>query len=301
MSPARRANLRKWSISSAAVRATTSWSIWVGADGSIASTYRWGPPISQSAWIASTRRSRSRYSGSCLSRSFCSTRSVNTVPPNLSDAKRSAAAATQAMFVRGRSVRLRRVARRQVEEAGAWRALAACVVTIVLVAGSRTSLAAFLRPIEADLHLDRTVLSTAGALTVLTYGVAQPVVGALASRFGPRNVMIGGILLTAVGGFGLSTANQPWQLYVFAGIVPGLAFAGASSVPAAVLLAGWFVGRLGFATGIVSAAIPAGQSLFVPLATALIPAFGWRETYILLGLLVAGIGLPILVWLARDP
>jgi predicted MFS family arabinose efflux permease len=39
----------------------------------------------------------------------------------------------------------------------------------------------------------------------------------------------------------------------------------------------------------------------VPLATALIPPLGWRETYILLGLLVAGIGLPILVWLARDP
>jgi sugar phosphate permease len=193
------------------------------------------------------------------------------------------------------------VARRQVEEAGAWRVLVACVVTIILAAGSRTSLAAFLRPIEADLHLDRTVLSTAGALTVLTYGVAQPLVGTLASRVGPRNVMLGGVILTALGGLGVATASEPWQLYAFAGVVPGLAFAGASSVPAAVLLAGWFLGRLGLATGIVSAAIPAGQSLFVPLATALIPPLGWRETYVLLGVLVAAIGLPILVWLARDP
>src|SRR5712692_3027612 len=82
MSPARRANLRKWSISSAADRATTSWSICDGADGSMASTYRCGPPISQSAWMASTRRSRSMYSGSCLGRSFCSTRSENTAPPS---------------------------------------------------------------------------------------------------------------------------------------------------------------------------------------------------------------------------
>ena len=193
------------------------------------------------------------------------------------------------------------MALRQVEEVGAWRALAACVVTIILAAGSRTSLAAFLRPIEADLHLDRTVLSTAGALTVLTYGVAQPLVGALATRIGPRNVMLGGVVLTALGGLGVATASEPWQLYLFAGIVPGLAFAGASSVPAAVLLAGWFAARLGLATGIVSAAIPAGQSLFVPLATALIPPLGWRETYVLLGALVAGIGIPILFWLARDP
>jgi sugar phosphate permease len=181
------------------------------------------------------------------------------------------------------------------------RTLAACVVVIVLAAGSRSSLAAFLRPIEADLGIDRSVLSTAGALTVLTYGVAQPVVGALAARLGPRNVMLGGVILTALGGFGVSTATQPWQLLVFAGVVPGLAFAGASSVPAAVLLAGWFVARLGFATGVVSAAIPAGQSIFVPVSTALIPALGWRQTYILLGILVAAIGIPVLLALARDP
>jgi MFS family permease len=193
------------------------------------------------------------------------------------------------------------VARREVEGATAWRSLAACAITIVLAAGSRTSLAAFLRPIETDLGIDRAVLSTAGALTVLMYGVAQPLVGALAARFGPRKVMLGGVILTALGGFGVSTATQPWQLYLFAGILPGLAFAAASTVPAAVMLAGWFVGRLGLATGIVSAAIPAGQSLFVPVATALIPSLGWRQTYIWLGILVLAVGTPVLLWLARDP
>jgi predicted MFS family arabinose efflux permease len=72
-------------------------------------------------------------------------------------------------------------------------------------------------------------------------------------------------------------------------------------VPATVLVAGWFVARLGLATGIVSAAIPAGQSLFVPLVTALIPWLGWRTTYIALGVAVALIGLPILAWLVRRP
>src|SRR5262250_2199940 len=126
----------------------------------------------------------------------------------------------------------------------AWRTLAACVITIVLAAGSRTSLAAFLRPIESDLGLDRSVLSTAGALTVLTYGLAQPLVGTLATRFGPRTVMLGGVVLTVLGGLGVANASQPWQLYLFAGVVPGLAFGAASTVPATVMLAGWFVARL---------------------------------------------------------
>src|SRR5579859_5179591 len=246
--------------------------------------------------MARTRRKRSRYSGSCLRRSCCSTWSVYITG--------------HAIAVKGGGATLPQGPRRFVgnlrcqvaaERRGAWSALAACAITIVLAAGSRTSLAAFLRPIESDLNLERSVLSTAGALTVLTYGLAQPLVGALAARYGPRNVMLGGVLLTALGGFGVSTASQPWQLYLFAGILPGLAFAGASSVPATVLLAGWFTQRLGLATGIISAAIPAGQSLFVPLATALIPALGWRQTYILLGISVLVVGVPILLALVRDP
>jgi MFS family permease len=186
------------------------------------------------------------------------------------------------------------------EDAGAWRALVAVVVSSVLAIGSRSSLAALLKPIEVDLSLDRAVLSTAGALSVLTYGLAQPLAGAMATRFAPRLVMMAGIIVIALGSVGAAAATQPWQFYVFAGIVPGLGFAAASSVPGAVLLAGWFSARLGLATGMMSAGIPAGQSLFVPLATALVPALGWRATYVLLGLLVAAIALPVLAWLARD-
>ncbi len=184
---------------------------------------------------------------------------------------------------------------------GAWAALVGCVITIVLASGSRTSLAAFLRPIEADLGLDRAVLSTAGALTVLTYGLAQPVVGALATRVGARRVMIGSTVLMALGGIGVANASEPWHLYVFAGVLPGLSFAGASSVPAAVLLAGWFTTRLGLATGIMSSAIPAGQSIFVPLGTVLLPSIGWRTTYLLLALAVAVVAVPVLALLVRDP
>jgi MFS family permease len=113
--------------------------------------------------------------------------------------------------------------------------------------------------------------------------------------------MIASTLLTALGGLGVATATQPWQLYLFAGILPGLSFAGASTVPATALLAGWFTGHLGLATGIMSSAIPAGQGMFVPLGTALVPNLGWRVTYLVLALSVAAIAVPILALLAREP
>ena len=113
--------------------------------------------------------------------------------------------------------------------------------------------------------------------------------------------MVGSALLTGLGGFGVATATEPWQLYLFAGVVPGVGFAGASTVPATALLAGWFLVHLGRATGIMSSAIPAGQGLFVPIATALLPVMGWRAAYLALAVLVPVVAVPLLLWLVREP
>jgi predicted MFS family arabinose efflux permease len=187
------------------------------------------------------------------------------------------------------------------EPGGAWRALVACIVTIVLASGSRASFAAFIQPIEVDLGLDRFTLSTAGAISALCYGLSLPIAGRLATRFGSRPVMIGAVIALTVGGLGIATAKEAWHLYVFAGILPGVGVGGAGNVSASVLLARWFGPRLGFATGVMNSAIPAGQALFVPLVAALIPVLGWRATYIGLGGMLAGLALPTLWMLAREP
>ena len=183
----------------------------------------------------------------------------------------------------------------------AWLTLAACVLTTAVAAGGRTSFAAFLHPIEVDLGLDRATLSLAGSLTVLTYGLGQPFSGAIATRFGARRVMMAGVVLIALSSLGAATATGAWQLYVFAGVLPGLAFALSSSIPGTVLLAQWFDRRLGLVTGLMSSAIPIGQAVFVPLVTLLIPSLGWRGSYVAMGALMVIVGLPALRWLARDP
>src|SRR5918992_499739 len=108
------------------------------------------------------------------------------------------------------------------EPAGAWRALAACVLTILLVVGARSSFAAFLLPIEAELGLDRATLSAAGTLTHVAYALSLPLVGRLATRFGAKRVMMVSVAVMALGGFGVSTATDAWQILLFAGVLPGI-------------------------------------------------------------------------------
>lgn len=187
------------------------------------------------------------------------------------------------------------------EPVAAWAALGACALTLMLFVGTRASFAAFLRPIERDLGLDRATVSAAAALTLLVNGLLQPLVGALATRHGARPVMMGGVALLTATTLGVAAANQAWQLLLFAGLLPGVAAAAAGNTPAAALLAAWFDRRLGLATGVMSSAIPAGQALFVPLAATLIPLVGWRTTYVLLGLGLSAVALPILWAFAREP
>lgn len=184
---------------------------------------------------------------------------------------------------------------------GARLALAACVVATLLATGARLSFGAFVRPIEADLGLDRGALSLVGAAGLLTHGLIQPLFGWLSIRIGPQRTMQLGILLLVVGTVGAASATAAWQLLLFAGLVFGLGFAGTSGVPATHLLAMWYQRRLGSATGVLSAGIPGGQTLFVPLAVALIPLLGWRNVYLLIGALLLLIALPAVQIFAREP
>lgn len=192
-------------------------------------------------------------------------------------------------------------AQRTPEPRAAWAAVGACFLTILLATGTRFSLGAFLVPMQADLHLDRATVSLTGSLVLVGYGLGQPVAGNLCRRLPAHVVMIGSVLLMAASGLAVIAAHQAWQLYLFAGLLPGLGFAGATTVPGAVLLTRWFGSRLGLATGIISSGIPAGLALFVPAATAAIPLFGWRGTYAALGLLMAVIAVPALAIFGRPP
>jgi predicted MFS family arabinose efflux permease len=187
------------------------------------------------------------------------------------------------------------------EPAGAWRALAACVLTLAPAAGARFAFSAFFQPIEADTGLDRLTLSLAIALSAFSYGAVLPIVGPLATRIGARPVLMGGALLMALSALGVVTARHAWQFYLFAGLLPGIGFGAAGHVPGAVLLARWFGRHLGMATGLLVGAIPAGHAVFVPLTAVAIEWYGWRLAYLLTGLLLAAIALPALWWWTREP
>lgn len=154
--------------------------------------------------------------------------------------------------------------------------LAAAGVLMVTM-GTRQSLGLFIGPIDASTGLGLGAVSLALAIGQLTWGVVQPVAGGLADRFGSGPVLVGAILLLALG-----TAVAPWLASGPGLIVAfGLLMAIGSGAGSFAVLIGAAARRLppasrGPASGIINAGGSFGQFVFAPVVQRLIEGLGWR-------------------------
>ena len=182
---------------------------------------------------------------------------------------------------------------------GWWVALA-FVVIVFLSTGLRFTVGPFLKPMSADLGLDRGTFSLVISLSLFLYGALTPLVGALVDRIGSRLVCAAGAVLIAAA-LSLSARMTTYAEFVlYYGVVLSLGLATTGHVISSATLTRWFVRRRATAMSIVGAAGMAGISLLVPIITWAILTFGWRGALTWLGVATLVIVLPLSLLVIRD-
>ncbi len=113
------------------------------------------------------------------------------------------------------------------------------------------------------------------SLLLATLSVGSTIGGRLAGRFGPRNTVIAGGLILALGFASASfvTPAAPWLLWVTYGVLGGVGMGFTYSTTIACAQK-WFPDKRGFITGIIVASLGFGGVLFTPLIETLISRFG---------------------------
>jgi MFS family permease len=182
----------------------------------------------------------------------------------------------------------------------AWVVLGAVTLVLLATSGVRSSFGVFIKPMEAEFGWDRTSLSIVASLSLFLYGAVGPFVGRLADRWGPRGVFLVSTVLLGVGALATSWVVTLWQLYLTAGIVTALGAGGAAMSVAAAVAARWFDARRGLVLGIAGGGMAAGQLLIVPLAMWLTVTWGWRQTFIVLGVGFLCVIVPLVVGFVRN-
>ena len=153
--------------------------------------------------------------------------------------------------------------------------LAAAGILMVTM-GARQSLGLFIGPIGASTGLDIATISLALAIGQFTWGAIQPVAGAVADHFGPRAVLIGGLVLLALGSAVTPLVHSGYGLTFTLGLLAAMG-AGAGSFS---VLIGAAARRLpmeaqGSASGVINAGGSFGQFVFAPILQKLIQTLGW--------------------------
>ena len=178
--------------------------------------------------------------------------------------------------------------------APAWRTPALIVVAGVLIAiltnGPRTAMGLFLPPMTEANGWSRETFALALALQNIVWGMAQPIAGGFADKYGTSRVIIAGALVYAVSFVIMSQADAPFILHLSAGVMMGAAI-GASSFGIVITAFSRLLPpenrQVGF--GIATAGGSLGQFLFAPITQGFISAYGWHVALILLGAMVLAV------------
>lgn len=175
--------------------------------------------------------------------------------------------------------------------------LAGCIVAF-LGFGFSASFGVFLRPMSADLGWGREVFSLSVAVQALFWGIAQPVAGMVADRYGTARVLAFGAIFAALGFYLRGSVINP-DVFVLSGVIVGIG-TGACSFPIVIVALGKVVSakRRSFVMGLGTAAASLGMFAAAPISLAMIARFGWQQSIVLISLSFLAI-LPFLVFVAR--
>ncbi len=182
----------------------------------------------------------------------------------------------------------------------AWIVLGALLVITLVGSGLRAVFGVFIKPMEATFGWDRASLSGAAALSLFLLGAVGPFAGWLADRWGPRRVILVSCGLLGAGTLLSSQVTSLWQVYLTAGVLMSVGGGGVQLSTAASVVARWFDARRGLVLGALGGAMSAGQLVIVPLTVWFITVYGWRLSYIYLGILLLVVSVPLTLWLLKD-
>ena len=175
----------------------------------------------------------------------------------------------------------------------------ALVVTLSM--GIRHGFGLFLQPMTMDRGWSRETFAFAIAIQNLAWGLAGPVAGMWADRFGAFRVLVVGAVLYALGLVTMGLATTGAGLAGSAGLLLGLAQSGTTyAVVYGVIARQVDPAKRSWAMGITAAAGSFGQFLMVPVENGLIGNLGWQNALFVLGCMALAIA-PLALGLREPP
>jgi MFS family permease len=172
----------------------------------------------------------------------------------------------------------------------------------MVLGGTLYTFSVFFEPLSTEFGWTRAATSGAFSLYMLLHGFLYIFTGKMNDKLGPRIVMSLCGLLMGAGYMMMALTGEIWHIYLFYGVIIAVGMSG-GYVPLTSTVTRWFTGnsKRGLMVGISVAGIGLGTMIFPPLARWLIDSYGWKTSYVVIGIAVLVIIMSCAQFLKRAP
>ncbi|MEX0681951.1 MAG: MFS transporter [Dehalococcoidia bacterium] len=181
-----------------------------------------------------------------------------------------------------------------------WWVVGASAVIVFLTGGTFFyGFSALFNPITDEFGWSRASVALAFSLRSEVGGLAAPVVGFFVDRVGSRRLMMGGVVIVALG-FVLLSRVQSLPAFYGAIVVIAIGMSATAGPVGMVAIAHWFKRRRGRALAFMTAG--AGTSgVMVLVLELLISSFGWRDALVIMGITQLVVCFPLAMSIRNRP
>jgi MFS family permease len=174
-----------------------------------------------------------------------------------------------------------------------WIIVVAGTISSVMVGPSQTfTIGIFIDSFIADLNLSRSAISLIYGLATLGAAWLLPMMGRLIDRYGSRRLVLAVAFLFGLACFAVAGVRGIFGLFITMLALRYLGF-GSLRLVSNSMVARWFIRQRGLVMGLSGLSLPLGLLIFPDLAAWLLSHFSWRQAWLIMGLIVWAVVLPL--------
>ncbi|MCX6024349.1 MAG: MFS transporter, partial [Chloroflexi bacterium] len=161
----------------------------------------------------------------------------------------------------------------------------------------------FMLPMGHDLGWSRSEMSLAITFRLVAAGVTAPILGGFMDRIGSRWMGMYAGFVAGASLIAIAYTDQLWMLYAVYTISGSAGFGGPGGALLTTVPVGkWFIVRRGRAMAIATVGFPIGTVIAIQVAQWLIDTAGWRTAWLVFGVALLAIILPVSgLFMRRSP
>lgn len=159
----------------------------------------------------------------------------------------------------------------------------------------------FKQALVVDLGWSNADASMPYTVAVIAFSLSLLIAGVLQDRMGPRRILLLGTAMVGIGMISSSFATSPLMLILTFGLLTGcgIGFGYACLAPSAMK---WFhPSKKGLVNGLIAAGFGLAAVYLAPLTSSLITSFGINTSFLILGVAVLLIALPLACTITNPP